>query len=146
MNITLQRTSMSDTCTEGNIVLPDGTTVHSLELPWVPEQGFPGGEPDKSCVPSGLYTLALHDTLKHPFTFALVNPALGVIHEPDPTFPNARTACLIHVANTVADLEGCIGIGMTHLTCFVGASVLAMTNFKTTVPWVAGNTLTITDP
>ena len=123
MNITLQRTSMSETCTEGNIVLPDGTTVHSLELPWVPEQGFPGGEPDKSCVPSGLYALALHDTL-----------------------PNFRTACLIHVANTVADLEGCIGIGMTHLTCFVGASVLAMTNFKTTVPWVAGNTLTITDP
>lgn len=145
MNITLQRTLQSSECTEGMIVL-DSAVIYSLELPWVPEDGFPGGFPDRSCVPAGLYDLALHDTAKHPKTFALVNRSLGVIHEPDPAFPNARVACLIHVANTVADLEGCIGIGIGHGACYISSSGIAFSYFRKDVPWVAGHTLTIIDP
>lgn len=143
MNITLQRTAMSEICTEGFIAQ---TRLYSLELPWVPEAGYPGGHPDRSCVPAGVYQLVLHDTVKHPQSFALVNSELGVIHEPDPSFPNARVACLIHAANIPEDLQGCIGIGMTRLNCFVGNSRSAMENFKAEVPWVAGHTLTIVDP
>ena len=145
MNVTLQRTFQSDECTQGMVLL-DTCVLYSLELPWVPEAGFPGGHPDRSCVPAGMYELALHDTARHPKTFALVNRSLGVIAEPDPAFPNARTACLIHVANYPGDLEGCIGLGMTEQQCFIGESALAMGYFQAQVPWVPGNTLTITDP
>lgn len=144
MNIVLHRTAQSSECTEGVISLPNAV-LHSLELPWVPEAGYPGGWPDRSCVPAGIYALALHDTPKHPKSFALVNRALGVIHEPDPTFQNARTACLIHVANTVHDLEGCIGVGITRTACAVWSSAVALTYFRQALPWIAGHTLTIID-
>jgi hypothetical protein len=145
MNLTLQRTAQSDACTEGMILLPS-TVLYSLELPWVPQDGYPGGWPDRSCVPAGFYELALHDTPKHPKTFALVNRSLGVIHEPDSTFPNARVACLIHVANTVGDLEGCIGVGISHGPCYVSSSGIAFSYLRQALPWVEGHTLTINDP
>lgn len=145
MNITLQRTLHSAQCTEGVIEL-DSAVLYSLELPWVPDDGFPGGMPGRSCVPAGFYDLAMHDTSKHPKTFALVNRSLGVIHERDPTFPNARTACLIHVANTVDDLEGCIGIGISHGPCYISSSGIAFSFLRKELPWVAGHTLTIIDP
>jgi Family of unknown function (DUF5675) len=145
MNLTLQRISQSTECTLGVITLED-TRLYTLELPWVPEVGFPGGEPDRSCVPAGLYELALHDTAAHPKTFALVNISLGVIHEPDSAFPNARTACLLHVANRTSDLEGCIGLGTSANECTIGNSQYAFAEFKAAVPWVAGHTLMIIDP
>ena len=145
MNLTLQRTSHSAQCTEGTISLPNAV-LYSLELPWISEEGFPGGWPDRSCVPAGEYALALHNTQKHPKTFALVNRDLGVIHEPDASFPNARVACLIHVANTVEDLEGCIGIGVSHGACYVSSSGIAFSYLRTALPWVTGHTLNIIDP
>lgn len=145
MDLELQRTSYGAACTEGKMQL-GAILLYSMELPWTPEEGFPGGHPDTSCVPSGMYALKLHDTPKHPKTFALVNRDLGVIHEPDPSFPNARTACLIHVANYPEDLEGCIGLGLSQQYCFIGASAAAMAHFRAAVPWEAGHTLTIIDP
>src|SRR5580693_3187092 len=91
LQITLQRTLENEVCTQG-ILTADSLTLYTLELPWAPEEGYPGGMPDKSCVPAGVYELVLHDTPAHPKAFALVNSDLGVIHEPDPMFPNARTA------------------------------------------------------
>jgi hypothetical protein len=141
MNLTLQRTSENEVCTQG-VLTADSLTLYTLELPWVPD-GDPGGTPDKSCVPAGVYQLVLHDTVKHPRSFALVNPDLGVIHEPDPMFPNARTACLIHIADTVADLEGCIGVGLGSGDCTISQSKAAYIQFQDVVPWVTGHTLTI---
>jgi hypothetical protein len=145
MNLTLQRTSQTSGGTIGMMMLPD-SELYTLELPWVPEAGFPGGAPDKSCVPAGIYQLALHDTARHPKSFALVNRALGVIHEPDPAFPNARVACLIHIANFIRDLEGCIGVGTATGDNCVLNSVIAYGEFTQAVPWVAGHTLTIWNP
>jgi hypothetical protein len=145
MNITLQRTLKTSQCTEGKLSL-DSTVLYSMELPWVPEEGFPGGRPDKSCVPAGEYQLELHDTPKHPKTFALVNPSLGVIHEYNSMFPNYRTACLIHVANYPDELEGCIGLGKSQQYCFIGESNAAIAEFKEAIPWTEGHTLTIIDP
>ena len=99
-----------------------------------------------SCVPPGLYDLVLHDTPKHPRSFALVNPDLGVIHEPDPQFPNYRVACLIHVANYPSQLEGCIGLGLTAGPCEAWESAVALGKFNAQVPWVAGHTLSISGP
>jgi hypothetical protein len=145
VNSALQRLSENAVCTQGILQIP-GLTLKTLELPWVPENGFPGGTPDKSCVPAGLYQLVLHDTEMHPRSFALVNPDLGVIHEPDPAFPNARTACLIHIANYPDELEGCIGLGITSGDCFVSNSASADSQFRRAVPWVAGHTLDILPP
>jgi len=143
MDLELQRISSGPDCTQGVIVLPDSTVLYTLELPWVPEDGFPGGAPDRSCVPAGKYDLALHDTPKHPKSFALVNRDLGVIHEPDPTFPNARVACLIHVANYVSQLEGCIGVGLAYSHCEISSSAAALALLNKFLPWVAGNTVNI---
>jgi Family of unknown function (DUF5675) len=145
MNITLQRTARNSECTEGKMQL-ERVLLYTLELPWIADPGFPGGEPDKSCVPPGVYVLEMHNSVKHPKTFALVNRDLGVIHEPDPTFPNARVACLIHVANYPEDLEGCIGLGLSQQYCFIGASAAALLQFKSAVPWESGHTLEIIDP
>jgi hypothetical protein len=144
MNLTLQRL-VSVGCTSGRLS-GDAVLLHTLELPWVPEDGFPGGLPDKSCVPAGVYDLVLHDTPKHPRSFALVNPDLGVIHEPDPAFPNARVGCLIHIANVTAELEGCIGVGLSAVGCTLYSSAEAYAQFQAAVPWVTGHTLTIIDP
>lgn len=152
MNLLLQRDTQSPLGTEGKLTLPNGVQLFTLELPWVPDPSYPGGKPNVSCVPVGTYKLELHDTVKHPKTFALVNPALWVVHEPDPALPgtaqrNDRFACLIHVANVVADLEGCIGIGMTSSgPCTLASSRTAMDIFQRQVPWVAGHTLEIREP
>jgi Family of unknown function (DUF5675) len=69
-----------------------------------------------------------------------------VIHEPDPAFPNARVACLIHVANFIDDLEGCIGVGTSSGDCCLYNSRNAYAQFTQAVPWVSGHTLTILNP
>lgn len=143
MNLSMRRIIQNDKCTQGTLTLPDQSDLQTLELPWVPDPNCPGGHPDVSCVPPGLYQLVLHDTAKHPRSFALVNPDLGVIHEPDPQFPNYRVACLIHVANFPAQLEGCIGVGMTTGTCEISQSAIAFAKFNEQVPWTTGHTLEI---
>jgi hypothetical protein len=145
MDLILQRTSQSIDCTMGTLALPN-SLLYTLELPWLFEPDFPGGAPSRSCVPPGVFQLVLHDTPKHPQSFALVNADLGVIHEPDPAFPNARVACLIHIANFIRDLLGCIGVGTSTGHCSVLNSRIAYDEFKAAVPWIAGHTLTILNP
>src|SRR5713226_5166892 len=78
----------------------------SLERPWVPDPaGNPGGHPETSCVPRGTYQLLRHDTVHHPRTWCLVNHELGVYAGPT---HGMRDSILIHPANTVGQLEGCI--------------------------------------
>lgn len=142
MDLILQRTTSLADCTQGTLTIP-GSTLVTLELPWEADPDHPGGAHDRSCVPVGVYTLELHDTKSHPKTFALVNRSLGVIHEPDATFPNARVACLIHAANYPHELEGCIGLGTVADTCVIWSSQMALAKFKLSVPWIEGHTLTI---
>lgn len=125
--------------------------LQTLERPWVPDpRGAPGGHPFSSCVPLGTYDLVLHDTPKHPQTFALSNPALGVYHEPGdiPAGQTGRTACLLHAANVVSQLAGCCGLGLTRSWLNgepdIADSQAAFAELKEAVPWVAGHVLTIT--
>lgn len=144
MNLTLVRVSQNRECTQGTLLLPRGEILHTLELPWIPAV-TPGGMHDHSCVPLGTYQLAPHNTPKHPQSFALVNPELGVIHEPDPQYPAARVACLIHVANYPVELLGCIGVGLSCGVGMLNASRAALAEFKDQVPWETGHTLEIVD-
>lgn len=130
--------------------LEAGTLVlQTIELPWVAAAGFPGGEPTKSCVPVGTYELALHDTMTHPKTWALVNPELGIYHEPAdiPGHQVGRTACLIHQGNYASDSEGCVLVGILRGTLNGHPAVLnsqtALLQLKHALPWVTGHHLTI---
>lgn len=133
-------------------VMEAGTLIlQTTERPWVPEHGgAPCGEPGVSCVPAGTYTLVLHDTPAHPLTFALVNEALGIYHEPHdvPTDLCGRSACLIHAGNFASQSEGCIlvghGRGVLNGKPDVTDSRAALAELLAVVPWIAGkHTLTI---
>ncbi len=113
----------------------------SLERPWVP--GPPGGTKGVSCVPTGLYRLQRHDTEAHPRSFAIVNEDLGVYHLAVPPGKQGRTACLIHVANFVQELRGCIALGMGRAGEALRRSKVAIDQFYALVPWIDGHSLEI---
>lgn len=130
-------------CTLGLLALGDHQW-QTLERPWIPTQDSPGGQPQTSCVPMGTYKLARHNTEKHPHTFALVNPELGVVHDPA---PGMRSDILIHPANFVHELLGCIAIGKGRR--FVGQwqltqSRIAFEELTSLMPWTDGHELVIT--
>lgn len=139
------RVSTLGTLTAGELV------IQTLELPWRPAPppslcGMRG----RSCLPAGDYTLALHDTPKHPHTWALVNPTLGVYHEPGDvphTAEFCRTACLIHIANYPDELEGCIGVGLRRSNAWGPWMILdsrkAFAALEAALPWTDDHTLTI---
>src|SRR2546429_1769677 len=125
-------------------------SLQTMEQPWVPEPGgAPCGEPDHSCVPAGVYQLALHNTMEHPRTFALVNHDLGIYHEPADVPPGevGRWACLIHSGNFASQSKGCVLVGMTRSSLGgrpdVAESRAALTRLLGLLPWVVGHTLTI---
>lgn len=127
-----------------------GGPFQTLEDPWIPDpNGGPAGEPNQSCVPPGKYELKLHNSPKHPFTWALHNPVLGVYAEPSlvPEGVVARTDCLLHPGNDREDTEGCVLVGTTRTMAFsepeILDSVAAFEKLKAALPWVAGHTLTI---
>lgn len=144
MNLSLDRQPSTKDCTFGELT-GDDFTVKTLELPWVPSINGAGGQHGVSCIPPGTYDLLLHDSELHPKTFALSNPALGVIHYPNSKFPDARVAILIHVANFPSELKGCVGLGMQTGPCSLISSKVAYSLFKQHVPWINGHTLTIKD-
>lgn len=132
MNLTLVRDLDNGDCTLGTLDL-NGVTLQTLERPWLP--GPPGGMKGVSCVPRGTYRLVRHDTEAHPRTFALVNEDLGVYHYAVPPGEQGRTACLIHVANVVAELRGCIALGMDRGENSISRSRIAVDKFYAALRW-----------
>lgn len=132
MHLQLVRDPHPD-CTMGVLSL-NGHQWQSLERPWVP--GPPGGTKGVSCVPPGPYRLVRHDSEAHPRSFALVNEGLGVYHLTVPPGKQGRTACLIHVANFVQELRGCIALGMERSGESLIQSKRAIDQFYAFVPWL----------
>lgn len=119
----LFRTSSSTVATEGYFDTHPHR-IFTLERPWVPASPYraddwiPCGRKGVSCVPPGRYLLVPHNSEAHPHTVALVNPDLWVYHL-DADVPAsqrnfARTAVLIHPANYVSELRGCIAPGWSR--------------------------------
>lgn len=124
-------------CTLGYLTLGD-FGWQTLERPWISSPDHIGGMPNASCVPLGTYKLVRHNTVKHPHTFALVNPALGVMHNPA---PNMRSDVLIHPANTVDQIEGCIALGNTRRWTDqweITGSRASFDKLMSMLPWVDG--------
>lgn len=120
MNLTLVRWAYGPTFTLGTLY-GDGVHLATLERPWVPDPDNPlcAGEPHVSCIPDGDYILRPHVSEKYPadrHAFSLENPDLGVYYtQPIPTGQKyGRAAVLIHNANYVRQLEGCIAVGTHH--------------------------------
>lgn len=72
----------------------DGFNCYTVELPWL------DNATSISCIPEGSYKVTKHESPKHGKCLK--------IHD----VPN-RTHILIHIANYVRQLEGCIGVGLS---------------------------------
>lgn len=147
MNLILTRDVAEPSYTYG-VLAVGALNLQTLELGWAPEPDALCGRPDRSCVPAGTYELVLHDTPKHPKSFALVNHQLAIYHEPGdaPAGLFCRFACLIHIANHPSELEGCIGVGMTRDVTqppAIWRSGDALRALQFALPWIDGHTITI---
>lgn len=136
-------------CTLGRMLAGD-EVFYTIERPWVPSNMSSGGLDGKSCVPLGLYSLALHRSDAHPYSFCLVNPDLDVVHWEDPKRPWLRALVLIHIANYARELRGCIAVGNRNgpIPGGVGQyqvfdSSRAFRRFNSVVRWVEGHQLEI---
>jgi len=122
--LTLDREASTDLETMGRLSFGI-TTLHTVEQEWRPTA--PGGEPNNSCVPSGLYKLIPHTRPNGDEVVALENHGLGVYYHADER-PHGvgRYMILIHAGNTSKDVVGCIAPGMSRNGDVVNASRLAM--------------------
>lgn len=116
MKLKLTRLSGSTERTLGELEV-NGIKFATVERPWLPWPDGPGGTPRQSCVPPGTYTVRPHHSQNFPNTYAIVNHQLGVYYQPG-EIPDGqkwgRSAILLHVANRVRDVIGCIGVGKDH--------------------------------
>jgi hypothetical protein len=151
VRLTLTRNFLSDACTMGKLSFSTPTEdfeCHTMERPWVPTPLSKGGLSGKSCVPRGEYKLVMHSSEAHPNTWALVNPALDVVHYEDRDHPNLRCLVLIHVANYARELRGCIAPGQGRAVDADGVNMvtgsrLAMIELKRLLPYTNDHVLEI---
>lgn len=110
-----KRDSLGPIATTGTLVVGDQIFT-GLEQPWMDNKPF------HSCIPAGVYTLEPFNSDKHPDTWVMVNTDLHVYAEPGDIPPDlvavARFTCLIHAANLVEDVQGCIALGMESGTMY----------------------------
>lgn len=124
MDLTLVRWAYASGFTLGTMLAGD-SKLATIERPWIPDPdtstGLAGKE-NESCVPDGEYVLRPHYSDKYPedtgcWAYALVNHALGVYYS-DTDIPKGqrygRSKVLIHPANYVRQLQGCIAPGLRH--------------------------------
>ena len=112
MKLILERFCYSDLNTQGKLWLEDDTFLWTLERPWLP--GMSGGMPFESCIPDGTYKLLSHMRPSGEKVYALHNPELGVYYTDQERAGRAgRYLILIHSANWVEQVVGCIAPGMT---------------------------------
>lgn len=94
---------MWDHSTTGKIVFPDGTTMDSLELPWL------NNEVRVSCIPFGLYEVKKRHS--HLITRLTRNMHTPYTEGYEVMNVENRSNILFHQANRVSELLGCIAMG-----------------------------------
>ena len=115
MTWTLVRYRLGETVTDGQLIIPGHERrLNTLERPWLP--GMRGGMPFGSCVPDGTYNLTGHTRPNGDDVLALRNPSMGVYYRQGEV-PNegGRYLVLIHKANWVHQIAGCIAPGLTRI-------------------------------
>lgn len=98
--LTLYRDAYTDMGTFGRLYLPSGLMIYTVERPWL------GNKQSVSCIPQGIYELRkrLSGVVKRA-SGGVFSQGWEVTGVPD------RTYIMFHPANTMDDLEGCIGVG-----------------------------------
>ena len=110
-HLLVERLPTTPTHTEGFLSWA-GSVVCTIERPWI-DDGTPGGKPYESCVPAGVYKLRPHTRQDGKKVVALINADLGVYYlEEDMPQEGGRFLILLHIANWVKDVVGCIGPGL----------------------------------
>lgn len=118
----LERQPTTSTHTEGFLSFND-EILATLERPWI-DEGYVGGKPFESCIPNGIYELLPHARPNGRRALALVHPELGVYrYEGDRPNGEGRYLILIHVANWVHDIVGCIAPGLAKTDSASGRMV-----------------------
>lgn len=120
MNVILNRFISTDLGTFGMLTV-NGKSFFTVEKPWV------NNTPEISCIPSGVYTLAPHESHKYGNVLCMVNNEMKITHFKN--IDSARFACLIHTANYEKDVIGCIGLGETYLGHMVTNSKKSIAKF-----------------
>jgi hypothetical protein len=121
ISLRLTREVLTPECCRGVLEVMDAAGEVSLRLftiekPWIPNSsGGKAGEPFRSCIGPGTYTLKPFERPNGDKVWRLSNPDLDVF-ELDTDIPPARKGkgrflILIHVANRARDVVGCIGPG-----------------------------------
>lgn len=90
--VTITRYESSPDGVLGKVVTDSGLQLYSLEREWK------NNEQDVSCIPSGVYKCSIVDSPHHGKVYG--------VHE----VPN-RTNVLIHSANWIRQLQGCLALG-----------------------------------
>ena len=117
----LQRDPFGEFGTTGMLRF-DGEELCTLERPWIPTN--PGGRPFDSCVPAGLYRLSQHRRPSGTVAFVLINRGLAVFHhDKHRKMKVGRYLILIHPANCVDELMGCIAPGTKRRNTDLGPTV-----------------------
>ena len=100
--ITLERFAYTPWGVFGRLVYGD-FRAFTVERPWLDNKA------QVSCIPDGEYQLQWYDSPKFGPTWAVIGDTVSLFPEPG----KARASVLIHPANTMDDLMGCIGLGST---------------------------------
>ena len=103
MNTIVSKRNYLDNITLSKWFIDGHFVCYAVELPWR------SNEPFVSCISPGDYVIGHHNTEERPNTFYLVNSNLGVGRYKGDSI---RWGILIHIANFVKDIEGCIGPGL----------------------------------
>ena len=116
IKVVLQRLTLSALePTYGVILVNDTPRCVTFELPWKDNQ------PEVSCIPDDIYQVIPHNSEAHPNVWEIT----GVKN---------RTAILIHEANTVSDLLGCVGAGTSYFNGGILQSKAAIVLLRTVLP------------
>lgn len=92
----------------GEVFHNDRHICFTVERPWA------NNAANISCIPSGIYRLEQTTRMDGSMAFALVNHDLNVYrYHGDMPDSTGRFAILIHPANWMTDVQGCIGPGET---------------------------------
>lgn len=100
MKLTISRTFYHDNVTLGKLQIEHlyHKPVFTLEEPWN------DNKPSISCIPEGNYRCIPHGWKGEPVRMKQCWEITGVL---------GRSAILIHVGNTVKDIEGCVLVGLS---------------------------------
>lgn len=99
LRVTQYRVYKTDTVTISNVEVEE-CNFKILELPWRNNARM------TSCIPVGLYRLKKHSPTK-------VNRSVGINYAWELYNVPDRSEILIHVGNSVDDIEGCLAIGLS---------------------------------